>query len=110
MAEPMFDFAAFEKSLGDSHPPLAANTALRALWHDANDRNESAHRAAHAEDSLSCMRVRAYLYRKEGKTSEARIAYWKAGVSPWEGTSQSEWLDIAQSICIEFPVASAYGA
>lgn len=110
MAEPTLDLESFRGSLRAPGPPGAANMALRALWFDAKGRPESAHRAAHFEESPSCQRVRAYLLRKKGRNREARMAYWRAGVRPWEGDDASEWLDIVQTLLAEFPVASAYGA
>lgn len=110
MSEPTLDLQAFIASLGAPAPPLEANMALRALWYDANGRDKSAQRAAASEDGLNCLRVRGYLFRKSGETSKARVAYWKAGVNPWEGSSEEEWRDILQAILTEFPVASAYGA
>lgn len=110
MGEPTLDFESFKRSLNDPHPPLVTNMALRALWYDANGRDTSAHRAAASEGSMSCAGVRAYLHRKAGDESEARIWYWRSGQSQWEGTAASEWLDIVQTIMAEFPVASAYGA
>ena len=110
MAEPTLDLERFIASLGDPYPPVEANLALRALWYDANGRQESAERAANADEGLNTLRVRAYLLRKQGKEGPARIAYWKAGAKPWEGSAETEWRDIAQQILIEFPVAAAYGS
>jgi hypothetical protein len=110
MAEPTLDLASFEHSLEQDRPPMQANMALRALWYDAKGVVESAIRAADSDQGLATLRVRAYLYRKAGEHSKTRVAYWKAGAAPWEGSTESEWRDIVQSILVEFPVASAYGA
>ena len=90
MAEPTLDLASFEHSLEQDRPPMQA--------------------AADSDQGLATLRVRAYLYRKAGEHSKTRVAYWKAGAAPWEGSTESEWRDIVQSILVEFPVASAYGA
>ncbi len=110
MSEPTMDMEAFVASLDAATPPIEANMALRALWYDANGKDASALRAAEADDGLNSQRVRGYLYRKAGNAGKARIAYWKAGVKPWDGSLDDEWRDILQAIMTEFPVASAYGA
>ena len=110
MPGPTLDLDAFVQSLDASQPPITLNMALRALWFDAKDKPESALRAARADPSLACLRVLAYLQRKSGQDGAARVSYWKAGATPWEGDHESEWRDIVQSILVEFPVASAYGA
>lgn len=110
MAEPTLDLAAFERSLSDPRPPAVADCALRALWYDAKGQAQSARRAAESEDGSSCARVRAYLHRKAGEDGKARVWYWKAGVAPWEGPLEAEWRDIVQTLLVQFPVHSAYGA
>ena len=102
------DFPAFVETLADSAPPPDAEIALRALWYDANGQDESAMRAASFDDSYACMRVRAYLFRKQGDVHKARLWYWKSGAPQWQDSLESEWEDIVKSILIERPVANAY--
>ena len=110
MSEPTLNYDAFIAALDDDTPPAAANMALRALWYDANGKEDSAMRAAKADGGLNCQRVQGYLHRKAGDEGKARVAYWRAGLKPWDGTFEDEWRDILRAIMTEFPVASAYGA
>ena len=103
-----FDYAGFIASLEGNAPPLAAGPALRALWYDAKGRDDSARRAADADDSHSCIRVRAYLNRKAGETSAARRFYWLSGSKPWQGSPESEWEDIARTVLVEVIVERSY--
>jgi hypothetical protein len=98
----------FLQSLADSAPPADAELALRALWFDANNRPESATRAAQSDTSHFCQRVRAYLYRKAGDSNNAQLWYWRSGATRWTDSSQSEWEDIVKTILAERVVTNAY--
>ena len=98
----------FLQSLAEPAPPVDAEMALRALWFDANNRAESAVRAAQFDSSHFCQRVRAYLYRKAGEDNNAQLYYWRAGATRWAGSTQSEWEDIVQTILAERVVTNAY--
>lgn len=98
----------FLQSLSEPYPAIDLEVALRAMWFDANQRPESAIRAAEFDKGHYCQRVRAYLYRKAGDENNAQLLYWRSGTKPWSGSSESEWQDIVQSIIAERIVASAY--
>lgn len=98
----------FLQSLSDPRPPVELEVALRALWHDANDRADSAMRIAEYDESHFCMRVRAYLYRKAGDENNAQLWYWRSGATRWTDSPRSEWEDIVQSILTERVVSNAY--
>jgi len=102
------DYDGFVASLKDAAPPLAASPALRALWYDANERPESALRAANADESHSCLRVRAYLSRKAGDARGARRHYWRSGSTQWQGSWESEWEDIVRGVLVEVIVERSY--
>ena len=102
------DYESFVASTRASVPPVGANAALRALWHDANGNTESALRAALADDSHSSLRARAYLHRKAGDTHAARRAYWLCGTTAWDGDFASEWEDIVRSVLVEVVVERSY--
>jgi hypothetical protein len=102
------DYEEFLLSLSDPAPPPGAEMALRALWFDANDRTESAIRAAEFAASFFCQRVRAYLYRKAGDSNNAQLWYWRSGATRWTDSTQSEWEDIVKSILAERVVTNAY--
>jgi len=102
------DYQEFLASLSDPAPPLGANVALRALWYDANERADSALRAAESDDSYSTMRARAYLHRKSGNEYAAQKCYWLCGAPVWTESLESEWEDIARTIMVETIVERAY--
>ncbi len=101
-------YEAFVQSLEDPTPPVTVGNALRALWFDARGEAESAHRAAHGDDSHGCLRARAYLARKAGDEREAQRRYYYAAVRPWPGSLASAWEDIARSVLVEQLVEQAY--
>jgi hypothetical protein len=106
---PVMDYQQFLQSLSDPAPATDTELALRALWYDANDRTESAIRLAESSDSDHfCKRVRAYLYRKAGDENNAQLWYWRSGATRWDGSAQSEWEDIVQTIIADRVVANAY--
>lgn len=98
----------FLQSLTDPAPPVDAELALRALWFDANNRPESAMRAAQFDESHFSQRVRAYLYRKAGDSHNAQLWYWRSGATRWTGSARSEWEDIVKTIIAERVVTNAY--
>jgi hypothetical protein len=85
----------FEKS---KEEPAGLTPPLRALWYDAKDDWESAHRIAQEDDSPDAAWVHAYLHRKEGDISNARYWYARAGRSALRGSFQEEWRDIVSKL------------
>jgi hypothetical protein len=104
----MMGYETLLQTLADPAPPAELELPLKALWYDANDRPQSAWRAAEADDGHFGKRVRAYLCRKAGDERNARLWYWRSGASPWTGSPQSEWEDIVRTVLAERVVASAY--
>lgn len=102
------NYDGFVASLAKAIPPSSAGPALRALWYDANGRADSAHRAANADASHSCLRVRAYLSRKAGDDRAAKRHYWLSGNQVWEGSCESEWEDIVRAVLVEVVVERSY--
>lgn len=98
----------FVRSLAEPAPPGDAELALRALWYDANGRHDSAMRAARSDTSHFGQRVLAYLHRKSGDDDTAHLWYWRSGASPWTGSLESEWQDIAKTVLAERVVTNAY--
>ena len=102
------DYEQFIRTLADPEPPPGLELALRALWFDAKGNPESALRTAEFDSSHFCKRVRAYLLRKAGDTSNAELWYWRAGAACWTGSPESEWEDIVKAILTEQVVNNAY--
>jgi len=102
------DYDRFLASLADAAPPAGLEPALRALWHDANGRTDSALRAAASDHGHLGLRVRAYLHRKAGDEDEARLWYWRSGAPRWEGSAESEWEDIVRTVLADRVVRDAY--
>ena len=81
----------FLKSLELSEPPAGISLVLQALWHDAQENWEEAHRLIQDEPGILPGRIHAYLHRKEGDQFNAGYWYRKAGVNPFSGSFQAEW-------------------
>ena len=92
------DLQTFENSLNNDAPPPGISRALQALWQDANDDWDEAHRLAQKEDDRAGAWVHAYLHRKEGDPSNAAYWYRRAG-RPVSGRSlEEEWKEIAEAL------------
>ena len=97
MPLPLQSFLALIRS--DDPPPLSA--PLQALWRDAKDDWDGAHKCVDTrEDKDSCW-VHAYLHRKEGDLWNARYWYARAGRPPCEGPLDEEWREIAAALVAE---------
>ena len=82
-----------------SEPP-GLTPPLRALWHDAKDDWETAHRIAQDDESSAAAWVHAYLHRREGDISNARYWYARAGRPEHRGALGDEWKEIAGSLLL----------
>ena len=102
------EYIDFIASLADDKPPDAGHVALRALWYDANGREESAARAIRNDSSYPSLRVCAYLARKSGVENDILKGYWKCGVDRWQGSFESEWEDIVRTILVQIVVERSY--
>ncbi len=89
---------AFEDSLANDTSPADLSSALQALWQDANDHWDEAHRLAQKEDDRAGAWVHAYLHRKEGDPTNA--AYWyRRAARPVSSLSlDEEWREIAEAL------------
>lgn len=102
------DYEAFLRSLDDPAPPPDLELALRSLWYAANDRPDSALRAAQADPGHLGKRLQAHLCRRAGDERNARLWYWRSGASPWQGSLGSEWEDLVRTVLLERVVINAY--
>lgn len=98
----------FLATLSEPAPAVDLEPALRALWYDANGRDDSALRAANNDASHLALRVRAYLHRKAGRAEQARLWYFRSGAAPWQGSPESEWQDIVHTVLTDRVVRDAY--
>jgi hypothetical protein len=78
--------------------PAGLTPPLRAMWHDAKDDWEAAHRIAQDDDSSDAGWVHAYLHRREGDISNARYWYARAGRPEYRGSLDSEWEEIVRAL------------
>ncbi len=80
----------FKASLQYNTPPKAS-VYLQALWYDAKDNWQTAHRLIdHLEDKTAYW-VHAYLHRKEGDLGNADYWYLRAGKISPSVPLQQEW-------------------
>jgi hypothetical protein len=89
------DLVAFKQSLKQDVPPAGLTPALQALWWDAKGDWDKAHHCVDHEDGKDAARVHAYLHRKEGDQFNAGYWYRSAGSSPFPGTLDAEWAELA---------------
>lgn len=79
-------------------PEPPGDPALRALWLDARDDWDGAHRCVDQLSEPDAMWVHAYLHRKEGDAWNAGYWYRRAGRAPCEAGLDEEWRDIAAAL------------
>ncbi len=94
----MMDLNTFTASLSDEAPPAGLSYALQALWHDARDDWDEAHRLAQEQDDPDGAWVHAYLHRKEGDPSNAAYWYRRAGRPVSALALDEEWREIAGAL------------
>jgi len=78
--------------------PSHLGPPLCALWQDAKEDWEAAHRCVQDDNSLDAAWVHAYLHRKEGDVSNAGYWYARAGQPKFQGTLEAEWEEIARAL------------
>ena len=71
---------------------------LRALWHDAHDEWDTAHKLAQEDDSREGAWVHAYLHRREGDESNAAYWYRRAGKPVATDALDAEWSRIVDDL------------
>ncbi len=92
------DLQTFENSLNNNAPPPGISRALQALWQDANDDWDEAHRLAQKEDDRAGAWVHAYLHRKEGDPSNAAYWYRRANRAVSNLSLDDEWREIVEAL------------
>ena len=94
-------FVKFKASLSEPEPPAGLSPALAALWWDARDNWDKAHKIVMDEGGADCAWVHAYLHRREGDLENAGYWYGQAGRSAATGPLPEEWVAIANAILRE---------
>lgn len=88
----------FEEFQTSEAEPEGTTPPLRALWHDARDHWEEAHRIVQDDSSTEAAWVHAYLHRKEGDISNGRYWYARAGKPEFSGSLSDEWTEIVKAL------------
>ena len=91
-------FVEFKASLSEPEPAAGLAPALAALWWDAKDNWDKAHKIVMDEGGADCAWVHAYLHRREGDLENAGYWYGQAGRPAAMGALREEWAAIAEAI------------
>ena len=89
------DVESLRGSLTVAEPPSGLSLAAQALWWDAKGDWAKAHQCAQEQEDETGAWVHAYLHRKEGDAANAGYWYSTAGISPFKGTLDAEWAELA---------------
>ena len=92
------DFESFQKSLKKDQPPQEISELLQALWWDAKDDWDKAHKIAQDINDVDGAWVHAYLHRKEGDQWNAGYWYSHAGRSRSSLSLEEEWEQMVRSL------------
>jgi hypothetical protein len=88
----------FKASTQQPQPPAGLSPPLLALWHDARDDWDNAHRVAQDIDTETGAWIHAYLHRKEGDLANAGYWYRRARRPAATGSLEAEWREIAGAL------------
>ena len=91
-------FTEFKSSIVASKPPTGLSPPLAALWWDAKDDWDKAHKIVMDESGAECAWVHAYLHRRQGDLENARYWYGQAGRPATSGALPDEWTAIAREM------------
>src|SRR4051794_1238785 len=93
-------FAEFKASLARPEPPATLSPALAALWWDAKEDWDKAHKIVMDESGADCAWVHAYLHRREGDLENAGYWYGQAGREAASGALSEEWAAIIRVLLV----------
>jgi hypothetical protein len=88
---------AFDKTFALDQPPPTISIYLRALWQDAKDNWDEAHRLIQDIETPEAAWIHAYLHRKEGDIANADYWYRRAGKKRPDVSLQHEWEEITKA-------------
>lgn len=87
----------FKESLQNESPPELKDE-LKALWYDAKDEWDNAHKIVQKINSREAARVHAYLHRKEGDKGNAGYWYHRADKEFCYKSLKDEWNEIVSEL------------
>jgi hypothetical protein len=85
------DMHTFKESLLMDQLPQEASVYIKALWYDAKDKWDDAHKTIQDVKDNNASWIHAYLHRKEGDISNADYWYTRAGRKRPPLTLEEEW-------------------
>ena len=88
----------FKASLDDPAPPDGLAPALQAMWREADDNWDAAHKLAQSQDDATGAWVHAYLHRVEGDESNAAHWYRRAAKPHSKAPLSDEWEEIVAAL------------
>jgi len=91
------DLPTFKESLSAGEPPQAASVYSKALWYDAKDQWDKAHKLIQDVDDKDAAWIHAYLHRKEGDIANADYWYRHAGKKRPPVSIEKEWEDMVNA-------------
>ncbi len=92
------DLSSFQESLSGDQPLQNASVYLKALWYDAKDKWDNAHKLIQDVDDKNAAWIHAYLHRKEGDIANADYWYSRAGKKRPSVSLKEEWEQIVTSL------------
>ena len=81
----------FKEGMAGAEPPPNVSIYLQALWYDANDDWERAHKLIQDLPDKNAAWIHAYLHRREGDLFNADYWYRRAGKSRPDVSLAEEW-------------------
>jgi hypothetical protein len=94
------DLTEFRKSLTGKNPPPSVSPYLEALWYDANNNWEEAHKVVQDLHDKTAAWVHAYLHRKEGDIGNADYWYTRAERKRPAFSLDQEWDSIVDELLL----------
>ena len=90
--------AEFQELCMKKDKPTGLNRSQLALWYDSRGDIAVALETLHRERGPMASRIRAYLHRKSGDTSNASYWYKKSGVRPQWKPLEQERADLVELV------------
>lgn len=88
----------FKDSLSRKEPDSNISVYLKAMWYDAKDNWDKAHKLIQDKEDKNASWIHAYLHRKEGDISNADYWYRRAGKIRPSVSLEEEWEEIADAL------------
>lgn len=92
------NITALKQSLSTDTPPASVSDYVKALWYDAKNDWQSAHKLIQDLPDKNASWIHAYLHRKEGDIGNADYWYSKAGKRRPTLSLSEEWEQIVNAL------------